>query len=126
MAIEKPAAAGRNTAEEDESSVVSPIRSIGSKTAGDHKRYAEPTETSWETDIGPFRIKIAIPFDILQQAGTSTSETRTKMAGSLAAQTLQQYPQLAFSSSHDPVTLWGDITKSILAAFEQHTMASGQ
>ena len=42
------------------------------------------------------------------------------MAGSLAAQTLQQYPQLAFSSSHDPVTLWGDITKSILAAFKQH------
>jgi hypothetical protein len=62
----------------------------------------------------------------LQQAGASTSETRKKIAGSLAAQTLQKYPQMAFSSSHDPVALWGDITKSILTAFEQHSMASGQ
>ena len=112
--------------DKDDSNVVSPIRSLTPKTAVDHGHQAENTETSWETDIGPFRVKIAIPFDILQQAGASTFETRKKIAGSLAAQTLQRYPQMAFSSSHDPVALWGDITKSILTAFEQHAVASGQ
>lgn len=112
--------------ERDESHVVSPLRSIGPKPSDEHQHHQEPTETSWETDIGPFRVKIAIPFDILQQAGASTSETRMKIAGSLAAQTLQKYPQMAFSSSHDPVALWGDITKSILNAFEQYSIAAGQ
>ena len=76
---------------------------------------------SWETDIGSFRIRIAIPFDVMEQAESSTSEIRTKIAGGLAAQTLQRYPQLAFSASHDPVALWSDIRKSILAAMEQHS-----
>jgi type II secretory pathway predicted ATPase ExeA len=114
------------TEEKDNSHVVSPLRAIGPKATEEYQYYPEAKETSWETDIGPFRVKIAIPSDILQQAGASSSETRAKIAGSLAAQTLQRYPQMAFSSSHDPVALWGDITKSILNAFEQHAMASGQ
>jgi type II secretory pathway predicted ATPase ExeA len=111
---------------EDRTCNVSPLRGVEPKTKEEHQHQAEPTDASWETDIGPFRVKIAIPFDILQQAGTSTSETRTKIAGSLAAQTLQRYPQMAFSSSHDPVALWGDITKSILNAFDRHSIAAGQ
>jgi len=78
-------------------------------------------ETAWEADIGSFHIRIAIPSDVMRQAVASTSEIRTKLAGSLAAQTLQKYPQLAFSASHDPVALWSDIRKSIINAMEQHT-----
>lgn len=105
----------------------SPVIDLGSKVADDRKQHhEEPSETSWETEVGALRVKIAIPFQTLQEAGVSTSETRAKIAGSLAAQTLQKYPQLALSSSHDPVALWGDITKSILAVFEQHAMAAGQ
>jgi hypothetical protein len=47
-----------------------------------------------------------------------------KIAGTLAAQTLQRYPQLAFSTSQDPVALWSDIRKSILNELEQYAMAS--
>jgi type II secretory pathway predicted ATPase ExeA len=86
-----------------------------------HQDEEEGQETSWETDIGSFHIRIAIPSDVMQQAGSSPHEIRTKIAGSLAAQTLQKYPQLAFSAAHDPVSLWSDIRKSILAAMEQHT-----
>jgi type II secretory pathway predicted ATPase ExeA len=83
----------------------------------------EQQEMSWETDIGSFHIRIAIPPDVLQQVDSSPSDIRTKIAGSLAAQTLQKYPQLAFSSSHDPVALWSDIRRAILTAMEQHTRA---
>ncbi len=84
----------------------------------EEKQQSEEQETSWETDIGSFHVRIVIPLDVMRQAGSSSSEVRTKIAGSLAAQTLQKYPQLAFSASHDPVTLWSDIRKSILAAME--------
>lgn len=125
--MEKAIVVEQATAEDkDETHVVSPLRSLGPKTASEQQKHAEPTEMSWETDIGPFHIRIAIPFDILQQARSSTSETRMKIAGSLAAQTLQKYPQMAFSSSHDPVALWGDITKSILTTFERPSIASGE
>jgi type II secretory pathway predicted ATPase ExeA len=85
---------------------------------------ADQQEASWETDIGSVHIRIAVPFDILQQAGSSTWETRTKIAGTLAAQTLQRYPQLAFSPSQDQVALWSNIRKSILSAFDQHAVTS--
>ena len=111
---------------QDEPHEASPLRSLPSEDPESSELTAEPKETSWETDIGPFRIEIAVPSDILQQAGASTSETRSKIAGSLAAQTLQKYPQMAFSPSHDPVALWGDIKKSILNAFDEHAIASGQ
>jgi type II secretory pathway predicted ATPase ExeA len=87
----------------------------------ERKEQQDQRETAWETDIGSFHIRIAIPSDVMRQAVSSTSEIRTKLAGSLAAQTLQKYPQLAFSASHDPVALWSDIRKSIINAMEQHT-----
>jgi general secretion pathway protein A len=82
----------------------------------------EKQEASWETDIGSFHIKIAVPFDVLREAGLSTWETRTKIAGTLAAQTLQRYPQLAYSPSQDQVALWSSIRKAILSAFERHEL----
>jgi len=84
----------------------------------------DPQEASWETDIGSFHVKIEVPIDILHQAGLSPWETRTKIAGTLAAQTLQKYPELAFSPSQDQVVLWSNIRNSILSAFEQHAAAA--
>ena len=107
--------------EQNESHVVSHIH--GGPV--EHRHRPETHDESWETDIGSLHIKISIPLEVLQQAGASSTEKRVKMAGSLAAQTLQNYPQLAYSSSHDPVTLWGDITQSILSVLEQHSLAAG-
>jgi type II secretory pathway predicted ATPase ExeA len=83
----------------------------------------DPQEASWETDIGSFHVKIEVPLDILRQAGLSPWETRSKIAGTLAAQTLQKYPELAFSPSQDQVALWSNIRNSILSAFDQHAAA---
>jgi hypothetical protein len=85
------------------------------------EKTAEEQETSWETDVGSFRIRIVVPSNIMRQAESSSPDVRTKIAGSIAAQTLQKYPQLAFSASNDPVVLWSDIRKSILTVMERHT-----
>ncbi|MGD0232292.1 MAG: AAA family ATPase [Syntrophorhabdales bacterium] len=84
----------------------------------------QPVEASWETDIGSAHIRIGIPADVLRQASTSSEEMKVKMAGALAAQTLQRYPQLVFSSSQDPVVLWSEIRTSILNVFEEGTEAA--
>lgn len=85
------------------------------------EKEGETQETSLEMNIGSFHIRIVVPADIMRQAESSSPDVRTKIAGSLAAQTLQKHPQLAFSASDDPVALWSDIRKSIIAAMEQHT-----
>ena len=114
----------RREVEEEEEQVESHVVSHIHGGPGEHRHRPETHDESWETDIGSFHIKISIPLEVLQQAGASSTEKRVKMAGSLAAQTLQNYPQLAYSSSHDPVTLWGDITQSILSVLEQHSVAA--
>ncbi len=119
---ERPA---RREVEEEEEQVESRVVSHIHGGPAEHRHRPETNDESWETDIGSFHIKISIPLEVLQQAGASSTEKRVKMAGSLAAQTLQNYPQLAYSSSHDPVTLWGDITQSILSVLEQHSLAAG-
>ena len=80
-----------------------------------------PGEVSWETDVGSLRITIGIPGEVLRQASAASQETRVKIAGALAAQNLQKYPQLALTLSQDPVVLWSDVRRSILNAFETHT-----
>jgi type II secretory pathway predicted ATPase ExeA len=75
-------------------------------------------DLNWETDIGNHRIQIAVPRMVVEQIWSATPEAMAKIAGAIAAQTLQRYPQLAFSPSHDPVTLWSDIRKSILMVID--------
>ena len=85
------------------------------------QKETEERETAWEIDIGSFHVRIVIPSDLMRQALSAVPEIRTKIAGSLAAQTLQKHPQLAFSTSHDPVAVWSDIRKSILTAMEERS-----
>jgi type II secretory pathway predicted ATPase ExeA len=91
----------------------------GQQASAEPIERVDPREASWETDIGSFHVKIEVPIDILRQAGLSPWETRAKIAGTLAAQTLQRYPELAYSPSQDQVVLWSNIRNSILSAFEQ-------
>jgi hypothetical protein len=71
-----------------------------------------------EARIGKFKIRIGIPVQLIRQARQSTRENRLKMAGGLAAQTLQKYPQLTFSTSADPVAVWSEIRNFILTTLE--------
>jgi type II secretory pathway predicted ATPase ExeA len=78
-----------------------------------------PTEAPAEAKIGEFKIKIDIPPNILEQAQSSNKESRLKIAGVLAAQTLEKYPQLTSSSSADPVSIWSEIRDLILNKLER-------
>jgi type II secretory pathway predicted ATPase ExeA len=78
-----------------------------------------PEEICEETWIGDLKIRIEIPHNVVIEARTSTRAQRMKLAGGLAAQTLQKYPQLTGPTVSDPVSLWNDITNVILTTLEQ-------
>lgn len=79
-----------------------------------------PAEVCEEAIIGKYKIKIGLPLHLIKQAASTTREDRVKLAGSLAAQTLEKYPQLTVESVHDPVALWSEIKNLILSALERH------
>lgn len=85
-----------------------------------------PEEICEETWIGDLKIRIEIPQNVFIEARTSTKAQRMKLAGGLAAQTLQKYPQLTGPSVSDPVSLWNDITNVILSTLEQGSRASAR
>jgi type II secretory pathway predicted ATPase ExeA len=88
-------------------------------------RFSGPSAEA-EAGAGPLHIKISIPSDILEQAQSYTHETRARVAGMLAAQTLQKYPHLAVSQSPDPVSVWCDIKASIMNVLEERAQAMAQ
>lgn len=85
-----------------------------------------PEEICEETWIGDLKIRIEIPQSIIIEARTSTKAQRMKLAGGLAAQTLQKYPQLTGPTISDPVSLWNDITNVILTTLEQRNRTSAR
>jgi type II secretory pathway predicted ATPase ExeA len=74
----------------------------------------EPNKEGEEVSIGKYGINVSIPPHIIEQAQSFTEEHRSKLAGVLAAQTMQKHPQLTVSVDIDPVTIWSDIRECIL------------
>ncbi len=98
----------------------------------DSEKLPEPSEESiqimetvpeeavlWELEIGEHKIGIDVPSHVIDQAQSFTQEQRGKLAGSLAAQALKKYPQLLFSPSADPVSVWGEIRNLVMKRFGQ-------
>jgi hypothetical protein len=80
-------------------------------------------EIAEEMSIGAHRIRVEIPLQMIRDARSSSTEARVKLAGSLAAHTMQAHPQLTVSSAMDPVSIWHDIRTHILNAFEREAEA---
>jgi type II secretory pathway predicted ATPase ExeA len=80
----------------------------------------EPKEVGEEVSIGKYGINVSIPPHIMEQAQSFTEEHRSKLAGVLAAQTMQKHPQLTISVDIDPVTIWSDIRECILLKLKQN------
>ncbi len=78
---------------------------------------APPDEPDVATIAG-FKIKIDIPPHVLEQTQSANTEHRRKIAGVLAAQTLEKNPQLTASPSVDPVSIWSEILNVILKRLE--------
>jgi type II secretory pathway predicted ATPase ExeA len=68
--------------------------------------------------IAGCKITIEIPPHILEQTQSSNSEQKRKIAGVLAAQTLEKNPQLTASPTVDPVSVWSDILNAIMNKLE--------
>ena len=71
-----------------------------------------------EVIVGKFRIKIAIPLQLLNTAGSLAPEDRVKLAERLAGETLDKYPQLT-EGNVDPMSLWSEMRSLIVNVFEE-------
>ncbi len=78
------------------------------------KEPLEAEEDKHLIAIGGYKIRIEIPQHILEQARSATSEQKKKIAGVLAAQTLEKNPQLTATPTADPVSVWSDILNAII------------
>lgn len=79
----------------------------------------ESKDEGEEVNIGKYGINVNIPPHIMEQVQSFTEEHRSKLAGVLAAQTMQKHPQLTGSADMDPVTIWSDIRECILLKLKQ-------
>lgn len=75
---------------------------------------SEPRGGIEEVSIGKYGINVTIPPHVFEQAQSFTEEHCAKLAGVLAAQTMQQHPQLTLSAGADPVAIWSEIRECIL------------
>jgi type II secretory pathway predicted ATPase ExeA len=67
-----------------------------------------------EIEIGTMKVRVNVPVHLIKRAQSLTRESRIKVAGAVAAQTLQQHPQLVSSNLSDPVLVWGEIREFVL------------
>ncbi|OPX99335.1 MAG: hypothetical protein A4E58_00326 [Syntrophorhabdus sp. PtaB.Bin006] len=72
-----------------------------------------------EVAIEKYGINVSIPPHVMEQAQSFTEEHRARLAGVLAAQTMQKHPQLTVSVGADPVMIWSDIRECILLRLRQ-------
>jgi type II secretory pathway predicted ATPase ExeA len=98
--------------------------------AGVESKQIETESASPKTDemegiyINGVRIPVAIAPHILEEVMVAPQEYRDRIAGVLAAQTLERHNNLVSSVSKDPVAIWGQIRDFILLQFGQQKKAS--
>jgi len=76
-----------------------------------------------EVDINGVKFTVRISPETFEEALTSSGVDRDRLAGMLAAQTLERNPGLTSALSRDPVAIWGEIRDCILARFGQQKEA---
>ncbi len=78
------------------------------------KEVIEREEDKSKVTIAGYTITIEIPENVLEQTRSATIEQKRKIAGVLAAQTLEKNPQLTSSPTVDPVSVWSDILNVVM------------
>lgn len=77
-----------------------------------------------EISVNGTLVRVDIPREAFEEALTCPPEVRDRLAGRLAAQTLEAHRDLVSSSSKDPVETWGEIRDFILLRFGEQKKAS--
>jgi type II secretory pathway predicted ATPase ExeA len=94
-----------------------PVKEIIPEVRVIHPPAQEAIEVLEDKDIVTIagcKITIEIPPHILEQTRSGGIEQKRKIAGVLAAQTLEKNPQLTASPTVDPVSVWSDILNAIM------------
>ncbi|MDM7919460.1 MAG: hypothetical protein QUS12_09875, partial [Methanosarcina sp.] len=78
------------------------------------KEVVGQEEDKSRVTIAGCTITIEIPENVLDQTRSANIEQKRKIAGVLAAQTLEKNPQLTSSPTIDPVSVWSDILNIIM------------
>ncbi len=82
------------------------------------------TEDLCEVYINGVGIPVAISPHVLEEVVVAPQEYRDRIAGVLAAQTLEKHHNLVSTISKDPVAVWGSIRDFILLKFGEQKKAS--
>ncbi|OPY69821.1 MAG: hypothetical protein A4E57_00955 [Syntrophorhabdaceae bacterium PtaU1.Bin034] len=72
-----------------------------------------------EIEIDRYQVNVNIPPEVIDEFNHSTEEHCVKLAGVLAAQTMQRYPRLTAAWGVDPLAIWSEIREVILARLRQ-------
>lgn len=81
------------------------------------------TQTPPTAEINGLGVEIEIAPHVVEQARLAGEEHRMKLAGAVAAQTLERYPELTASHQTDPVAVWHEIRDKVLSMLEPERKA---
>ncbi len=78
-----------------------------------------PERDFTEVRVNGIMIHLDIPEQIFQEVGSFNDDYRVKLAGVLAAQTMEKYPKLTASHGTDPVAVWHEIRDLVLTTLAE-------
>jgi type II secretory pathway predicted ATPase ExeA len=82
-------------------------------------QVTEVPKTDEELPIDQYGVNVSIPADVLGDSHFLPEDQITKLAGVLAAQTIQKYPRLTATWGVDPLAVWSEIREVILVRLRQ-------
>lgn len=72
-----------------------------------------------EIPIDQYGVNVSIPADMIDESTFFSEDQIGKLAGILAAQTIQKYPRITATWGVDPLAVWSDIREVILTRLRQ-------
>ena len=80
---------------------------------------AEVSRVDEEIAINQYGVNVNIPADVIDESHACSDEQITKLAGILAAQTIQKNPRITATWGVDPLAVWSEIREAILSRLRQ-------
>ena len=90
----------------------------GGRRADRSKRPRQPAIDE-EIPIDQYGVNVNIPADVMDESHYFSDDQMTKLAGVLAAQTIQKYPRITATWGVDPLAVWSEIREVILVRLRQ-------
>lgn len=80
---------------------------------------AETAGVDEEISIEQYGVNVSIPADVMDESHCFSDDQMTRLAGVLAAQTIQKYPRITATWGVDPLAVWSEIREVILVRLRQ-------